>query len=144
MIELEKEFCCACGGMPVWHKIKKKYNLTDRFGLVIFPMADFNINCVAVKLLPDYIERMFLQNAVAVTDQEEGVRLLREIECEKVFCESVSHEEMRQLLRYYRLVQFCTHIIVISLEIPFGNDTFLRNSGINLHSYISSAIYKMR
>lgn len=144
MFDLEKEFCCAKEGRLVWHKIKNKYSFTNMFGLVIFPMTDMNINKEAVALLPDYKEQMFLQKIVVVTNQEAVICELKAAAYENICYELVSDEQMRQLLMYYRLVYFCAHIVVVSLEEPLGNTLLLRNERVNLKTYILSAIYKVR
>lgn len=144
MADLEKEFCHALTGRAVWEKIKKKHGIAGRCGLVIFPSADAAVNHEAAALLPVYMERTFLQKTVAATDQGEVVSMLEKAGHRDVRCESLTHVEMRRLLKYYRLVSFWTFTTVVSLEEPFGNVSLLHNKELDLGSYILSAIYKVR
>ena len=102
------------------------------------------MNSAAIELLPDYRAQMFLAKIVAVTDQEDVFGTLGKLKYENICCEKISGEEMKKLLKYYCLVVFCAHTAVVSLQEPFGNYSLLQDGGIDLKSFIFSAIYKVR
>lgn len=144
MADLEKKFCYALAGRCIWKKIKESNNFTNRDGLIIFPSNDFNVNSQVITLMPDYKKRMVLKRIVLVTDQENVIHMVENVGDKEIYWERIAHEEMEQLLKYYRLVHFCGHVSVVSLEEPFGNTSLLYDAGINLSSYILSAIFKVR
>lgn len=143
-MDVEKEFQEAREGRLIWLEIKRKYSFTNSFGLTIFPTEDFDLNTEAIILLTDYKKQMFLQKIVTVTNQLDVFNTLKQFEYEDIYCEKISDQEMKLLLKYYQLIKFCAHIAVVSLQEPFGNYSLIYDGEIDLKKYIFSAIYKVR
>lgn len=141
---LEKEFEKALEGRAIWLRIKEKYNFTNGCGLVIFPSGDEVLNKEAVKLLPEYRKKLFLNKVIAVTDNEAVGEMLNCVINQDIFCENLRQTEIKLLLQYYKLVVPCAHISVVSIENPYGNRNLLDELDVDFEDYIMSAIYKIR
>lgn len=144
MAELEKEFRHALSGREVWLKIKKKYEFTNEFGIVLFPSENQDLNTEAAALLPSYKSRAALKKVVAVTCRKSAACLLSCLAEENIEYEMLGQEEMEDLLGYYRLVSFCAHVIVVSLDKPYCEKHFLTETGITLENFVKNAIYRVR
>lgn len=141
---LEKEFEEALAGRDVWLKIKNKYGFTNGCGMAVFPSEDEALNKEAVRLLPEYRRKLFLNKVVAVTDQAAVTDLLKNVISGEIFCENLAQEEIQLLLKYYRLVIPCAHISVVSMDEPYGNGNLLKEMDVDFEDFIMSAIYKVR
>lgn len=144
MVGLEREFEFALEGRKIWLMIKEKHGFVNQDGIVIFPSANQMLNREAAAMLPQYRDAYFLDKIVAVTNQKDVAGFIASLCHENVCCEELAAGEMEALLKYYQLVWFCTHIVVVSMEEPFGEDYFLNVSGVQLQEFIMSAIYKIR
>lgn len=144
MIDLEKEFGQALNGRDIWLKIKEKYSFISPYELIIFPTENHVLNKEAIKALPVYIDKVFLDRVVAVTDQELVIESIAGLGLENICCEKITSEEMSVLLTYYRLVTFYPHVSVISLAEPYGDDYFFCESEIDTQNFILSAVFKVR
>ncbi len=142
MMDLGKEFFSVWEGREVWQRLRRKYDFTDMIGLVLFPSLDLSVNREAAALLPSYMEERGLHRTVAVTNCIGAAGILTDMAHENVALEKVSYHEMNCLLKYYRLVQFCVNLVVVSLEEPFGNDLVVRDGRTELRSFIQSWVYR--
>lgn len=141
---LEKEFEQALAGRTVWLKIKEKYHFTNGCGIVVFPSEDEALNREAVRLLPEYREKMFLNKVIAVTDNEAVVNVLNNVVDQNIYCEMLRQDEVNLLLIFYRLVIPSAHFSVVSMEEPYGNSNLLREMDVDFKDFILSAIFKVR
>lgn len=142
MVDFEKELYIAKEGWRLWQKLKRKYSITDMIGLILFPSADMTVNREAAALLPDYMEHRRLQKLVAVTDRRETVNILENIPYGNVFLEKISNYEMICLLSCYRLICFCSNVVVVSLEEPFGNYLAVCDGRTDMRSYVWLSVYR--
>ncbi len=142
MENVENEFNHALEGRKIWLSIKEKYNFSNQCGLVIFPSDNQTLNIEAVKLLPDYKKRVFFDKMVIITSQKGIIESLKLLCDESVYYELFEKKKIDSMLKYYCLVPFWIHILVISLDEPFGNSILLNEYKIDYKDYILSTIYR--
>lgn len=142
MENIENEFNYALEGRKIWILIKEKYNFSNQCGLVIFPSDNQTLNIEAVKLLPDYKKRNLLDKLVVITSQKVIIDSLKQLHDKSIYYELIDKKNIDLLLKYYCLVPFWIHIVVISLDEPFGNSILLNKYDIDYKNYILSAIYR--
>ncbi len=153
MIDLYKDLECAKKGREIWLEIKEKYSFEPESGcLVLMPSADKQLNQAAMRHLPHYMERKYLDKAVVICMEEK--LLIEEMQKGKpaeenntagrtrqIITVQLEADKIAQLLKYYRLIQFTKNIVVVSLEEPFGNANIIGREGITLENYVVDALY---
>lgn len=140
--ELLVEYQSALRGREYWMSLKKQYGLDEKTGLFLFPSLDNELNQEAIKLLPWYLKKKYLTMAVIVTDQEAVVKQADSVKKEEaVFLRKTDGDSLNDLLNYYRLVQFHSAVVVISMEEPYGNRHIIGKAGITLNDYVRNALY---
>lgn len=143
-MNLEVEFEKAAEGRKIWLALEERYETGLDSGLFIFPTDNDAVNRETLQLLPAYLERYHLGKVYAVTNQETVMQMLENLSVQKTVGIELSDDEMDSLLKYYRMVHFSPHIVMVSLEEPFGNDYLLQKKKIGLKDFIMSALFKMR
>lgn len=143
-VNLDAEFEKAAEGRKIWLMLEEKYGIGIDCGILIFPTNDNVLNIETIQLLPVYLERFHLRKIYVVTDQETVIKTLRDLFAKEIEEIEISHDEMNGLLKYYRMVDFSSHIVNVSLEEPFGNDHLLKKKDIDLRDFILSSIFRMR
>lgn len=138
---LEEHYKIGAIGRELWLKIKEKYDFGYEYScLVIFPTANQNLNNAAIEGLPEFVERKYLKKVVLVFPKTFWEEVLTIKDCE-VYREILTEEEIQQLLKYYRLLQFTKHIVVISMSLPYGNGNMVGINDITYHDYVSKGLY---
>lgn len=144
IVNLDAEFEKAAEGRKIWLALEERYHFGIDCGIFIFPTDDSVLNIETIKLSSVYSERFHLRKVYAVTDRRTVIEALRDSDVHDIDEIEISHDEMDMLLKYYRIVNFSSHIAIVSLEEPFGNDYLLRKKSIDLKDFILSSIFKMR
>lgn len=143
VMDLESEFEKAKSGREIWLLLSEKYNIDSDCGLIFFPVDDYELNMKAISLLPTYINP-HLRKLYVLTDQKSVTETIKGLSCQEIVGIDLSQTEMDDLLKYYRLAAFSGHIVIVSLEEPFGNDHLLKKKDISLKDFILSSIFKVR
>lgn len=123
MFSLDNEIVEAYEGREIWLSIKKQYSMTNNSGLVIFASTNQELNNVAREIIPVYKEVRKLDKIVTLSIEEPGID---------------------KVLSYYRAIRFFKNTIVVSLDEPYGNDYFMKNTDIDLYEFVKVAIFKLR
>lgn len=144
IVNVDAEFEKAAEGRKIWLALEERYHFGIDCGIFIFPTDNSVLNIETIKLSPVYSERFHIRKVYAVTDQRAVMEALKDSDVREIGEIEVSHDEMDSLLKYYRIVNFSPHIVIVSLKEPFGNDYLLRKKNIDLKDFILSSIFKMR
>lgn len=123
MDSIDNEIIEAYEGREMWLSIKEKYSINSNSGLVILASDNQELNNVAREIIPIYKEVRDLDKIVILTVEENGID---------------------KVLRYYRAIKFFKNTIVVSLEEPYGNDFFMKNTDIDMYEFVKVAIFKLR
>lgn len=138
---LQEDFKMAERGREIWLSIKEKHQLNNECYLIICPSSDGALNKEALNLLPDFLQRKYIDKAVIVALDIQLQKELSKGTYVSISLEVLRYEDIEALLKYYRLVQFIKNIAVISLEDPFGNAGIIGKGDITLTDYIRDSIY---
>ncbi len=140
--ELSEEYQGAVGGREYWIALKRQFPINEKTGIFVFPALDSELNQTAVKLLPWYLKKKYLNKAVIATDQDAVLKQAESVMADSAVClAKTDRERLNGLLDYYRLVQFHPSVVVISLEEPYGNPHIIGKAGITLEDYVKNALY---
>lgn len=124
-------------GREIWEIIKRKYQVTELDVIVIIESSDNELVSKSIECLRDYSDRKNLKREIVVCCSNEQI----ESSDDRRLIYEVKKEELNNLLRFYRMIQFTKNIVVISLSMPFGNKGIVGKVGITLEDYIRDAIY---
>lgn len=140
MEELMEDYKLAERGRKLWLEIKDEYKVDALWYVVICPKKDETLNRLVLKHLPDFLERKFISRAVVISEDEARGKKPVENNGTVVCFRQVSRQEIEELLKYYRLIQFEKNIIVASLEEPYGTAGIIGKEGITLEDYVKDAL----
>lgn len=144
MIDLQADIEDAKRGREIWLEIKGQYSLEPvNDCLVILPSQERKLNQAAMKEIPDYMERKYLHRAIIISISsvpltEQGQQFAEE---RQIFLKQLEKVQCKQLLKYYRLIQFTKNVIVVSLEEPYGNGNIIGKKGITMDDYVRNAVF---
>lgn len=141
-LELNQEYRSAVRGREYWMWLKEQCCLDEKTGLFVFPASDKELNQTALETLPWYLKKKYLNQAVIVTDQDAVIKQAESVMKEgTVFLEKIDRDQLNDLLSYYKLVQFHSAVVIISMEEPYGNPHIIGKAGITLNDYVKNALY---
>lgn len=140
-IVLGNEFALALAGREYWMSLKESYGINEDCYLVLCPSEDSLLNKMAMKNLSDFLIRKYIKRAVVLSIDSAIKTYFPCTNNIDVFFEIAKKEKMDSILKYYRLTQFAFNVVVISMEMPFGNSNIIGKKGITLEDYIKDAIY---
>ena len=138
---LAKDYKMALGGRNYWIELKNKYTLNEMAYLIICGSSDMEINNLAIKNLNKFLKRKYIRKALVVSNELNLDKLYDDSSDEEVYFEFASQEQLNMLIKYYKLSQFTSNIVCISMEEPFCNRNIINKEGITLNDYINDAIY---
>lgn len=127
----------AMTGRKRWLTIKDKYSFDKSDTLVIFPSVNDELNNCALKALPEYLEKKYLKRALIL----HFGNLIADLKMNHIEYIHQSYDDVRNILYYYRVVQFEKNIVIISLDEPYGSGNQVGNNGIGIEDYVKNAIY---
>lgn len=129
----------AIGGRKVWLELKEKYLITNDKCLVFISSSNKELNHYAIKNLKEYIEKKYYTGALVVCEDELKEDEKQYVQDFDVVC--IDENIVKDLLAYYRLVQFTKNIVVVSEKEPYGNLGIVGKKDITLEDYVKDAIY---
>ncbi len=136
--ELKEDYWMAKKGLDIWKKLKNRYGISMEWAIIIFPEKDLVLNKLGLDLLPQYLQRKYLQKVLIISV---GQLRTEKVSRMGIYLEIVTENEMSMLLKYYRLVQFAKNIVVVSYREPFGTDGMIDKEESTLRDYVMDAIY---
>ena len=136
-MDLQVRMSEAEKGREIWDDLKLKYRVTESDVIVIVGSLDKEFVSKSIDCLREYTDRKNLKREIIVCCRNEQM----ESNDDRRVIYKVENNELNNLLRFYRMIQFTKNIVVLSLEMPFGNKGILEKVGITLEDYIRDAIY---
>lgn len=136
--DIQEDFEQAEYGRRIWCRLKEREHWTEKDCLIIFPTEHEQLNELAVKWMKGYIEKKHFEKVIVISYDS---NLLSKVCGGNIIKEVMKKEDINHLLKYYRLQQFASNIVVASLESPYGNMHFVGHKGITLEDYVINAIY---
>lgn len=138
MIEtIETAFKLAWQGKEIWKKLEEKYNIDDKWLIVMLVPENDSVNHLVLKKMPQYLKRKYIDQVLLITVDEYQVL---DISGKGIEQTRIPEKEMEMLLKYYRLVQFSKNIVVTAIEEPYGNWGIIGKANISLEDYVENAI----
>lgn len=110
---------------------------------IIFPSDDEELNRTALEILPSFMNEKFYRKAVliSVCSLTEGSDRLTADPNRKIYFRRIGEKDMSAVLRYYRLVQFASDIIVISLDEPYAFSKWIGHFGITRKDIVRDGLF---
>ena len=136
-----EKFNTALHGRELWIELKRINQIDENWILILFPVDDSNLINAALKELPLYMRRKYLNSALLIGDNNNVVIDEISVEGLNVLSKHISPEDIESILSYYRLQQFFKNIVVVSLNEPFGSDALIGKKGITIDDYVRDAIF---
>jgi len=138
-VETDKEiirddYDTALKGREYWMRLKEKYSFKSEDCLILCAVEDSDWLQEVEKWVPAFAERKHFSQTIFLST----VRLPALPEREGIFleCIVIEKEQMKCLLKYYRLTQFTRYIYAIALEQPFGNAHMIGHKGITIQDWL--------
>lgn len=138
---LKEEYQIAESGRKIWLSLKEIYAIDENVYLVIFPMNDHEFNEIALRYLPEFLKRKYINRVVVLHNSQNLSLTSMNNSGIHIEYNEMSQENLDSIIKYYRLVQFAKNIVVISVKEPFGNANIINKAGISVDDYIINAIY---
>jgi len=139
--ELDEIYEEALRGREYWIKLRDKYQIGKEDALIICPSRSDELYYSALKWLPEYMEKKYVNRAVVIREEEKQ-RIEQQCICKgEIIFETLEEKRIYEILKYYRLIQFTKNIVIVSMDVPFGNSHFIGKKGIEVDDYVRNAIY---
>ena len=144
--EIQRDYLQAVHGWELVHEMKRAYGLDVQTCWVLLPSQDRRLNDLAMgEALCEFLKEKYYQNALVISCDscDEGMRSEMRGDCRVIF-RSLAPDDLEAILAYYRLVQFASDVIVVSLEEPYSCAAWLGHFGIDLESFVRDGIFHGR
>ena len=125
-------------GRELWARMAQDIGYKDDWWLVILPEDNKEIEDTLIENLSDIMKEKYCKQAVLIGTEDiliddPGVLYLK-----------MNADEIKALLRYYRLLQFTENIYVASDRQPYGCGAIIGKKGISMEDYVRDAIFTKR
>lgn len=134
----------ACAGRKVVRALKENEALDERTCWVILSEDDAELNeAVTAELIASYMESKFHSKAIVIipTSYADELDYERLFDGKAILYRHLGAQSVRNLVKYYRLVQFAPDIIVISRNEPFAFGRWIGNFGITPTRFVRDALF---
>lgn len=132
-------FTVAEQGKKFWTKIKGRYGYQNGDLLLLLPMNCDELNKIAIQYIPFYIKKKHIEHAFILHKKnmkywEPNMLNTTNIE--------LTENQMEQLIRLYKLIQFEKNIIAIIPEFPVVSVGIFRKKGITAEDYVKNTFFE--
>lgn len=140
MEELAKDCRQAERGRKRWLEIKDEYKIDGLWYVVICPRKDKELCQLVLQQLPYFLERKYISKAMVIMEDSDRENMYIENKDITICFKQAGGQEIDEILKYYRLVQFEKNVVVVSLEEPYGTAGIIGKEGITLKDYVNDAL----
>ncbi len=139
---LIKHYLQAWRGYRIWKRIDRQLQSPL---YLLMPKETDEYNYYALLYLEEYMKRKGLQEAVALTCDEEAIAALQAfVPNGKAKGVRLSGKEAARLIKYYALYEFTSRLVIVSLSEPYDThgENLLGVHGVGKEDLVCFDIYK--
>ena len=136
-IEIEE----ANQGLQLWLDLNQKYHIYEDDKIICFPTNNMELNRECLKQLGEFAKAKYLSRLLIFILESSNpyLKLIGNIQSVETVAIILNDFDMKNLIRFIRLVDTTSQVIVISDDTPFGNLNLVGKYGIDLEDYVSGS-----
>jgi hypothetical protein len=108
------------------------------------PQGDFELNACALRHLDGYLREKYLKRALVLTHDRAVLEAAAEPGAAPpgggVQARLAPERDIGCICKYYCFAQFAKHIVVVSLDEPYGSDGLLAKKGCSLEDIVTGSM----
>lgn len=135
-----KNIILAWLGYHIWLGLKRKYNIGEDIYFIIMPEDDKELNINSMHHIGAFLKRKYMRGAIVLTLANKIDYSMTENYSKVIKIVRRPAFVIKLLLKYYCLIQFKEHIIVVSFNEPYGNRGLLKKEGVTME-YLTSIYF---
>ena len=86
--------------------------------------------------------KMYLQRVLILTENSDMLKFAKGfLEMHSVIIPDIQYAEIEAIIDYYRLVQFTSDILIVSLDEPYAFSAWIGQYGVTFDSFLHDAIF---
>jgi hypothetical protein len=132
-------------GKRLWRRVKRERRVdAASCALVLMPQSDLELNTCALRHLDGYLRQKYLKSALVLTHDRAVLAAARELASAPpgsgVRAQLAPERDIGCICKYYCFAQFAKHIVVVSLDEPYGSGGLLAKKGCSLDDIVTGSI----